>query len=96
MVKKIVTTARGVKLDMDFLRKSQPKVKPVVAVKKEKIKASKAQTIKVVKARKQRLLNAETPAPRPIGTPSEVSVVDQVQPTEIKEHTRVRKTKDNN
>ena len=90
MGKKIVTTARGVKLDMDFLRKSQPNATPVVAVKKEKTRASKNNSVKVVAIRKQRLLNAETPAPRPSG---------QVEPTveqsfDNKEQTRFRKVKE--
>lgn len=93
MSKKIVVTARGLKLDMDLLKKSQPNTKPVIAAKKEKPHTSKA-SIKVVKIRKQRLLNAETPAPRPVSQVASESTVDQT-PVE-KEQARNRKKEDKN
>jgi hypothetical protein len=76
MAKRIVVTARGVKLDFDALKRSQPNTKPVVAGKKKDV-SSKPVMQKLAVRPTSRRINATIPSPIP--KPSDAKPV-QVEP----------------
>lgn len=80
--KRIVVTSRGIKLDMDALKASQPKAVPIVTG-RGKEKPVKEATQKITAPQTKRRVNATVPAPHPKNSqfiPTYVAPVAPIKP----------------
>src|SRR6516165_8070142 len=84
--KRIIVTARGVRLDMDALKASQPSVKPLV-INKNKEKVTKPVKQVSVPAKRSQRIYATVPAPIP--TPADLAplqIIPVDKPTQEIKH----------
>jgi hypothetical protein len=87
--KRIVVTSRGVRLDMDALKASQPNAKPIVAGRLKDAADRPAPKNVVVQTHPPRI-NATVPAPRPVQIAAP-EVVEEV----VVHHNKKKKGNDN-